>query len=330
MISRCWPYVSALLLYTLTGCSNIQIYSKVDDNSNTYGKLEGIPFYIKVPALTQDTKLLKREFLVQIDVTVETGGKSKITHFPSLEPIKLDDTQENHEMVIDQITKLINDGAIAGWTFDQTAEEVTKVINTIRSYKPMKSVDPEVVSNVWALSMVVSPKQYYISNRVPLFGSASSTFKFASDGTLTEATSSITDDTAKTLLGLFPITAKLSNLWGITKAEKAFAPPTTVQIDGKLTQINTLYSLRKVTLIGTTGEEKMDKYLPVGQPLPPLSLEKALKGEGNVQLVSKEIQTDSAKPKGDSKAYQLQGSITPPTTSSTSSNGSSGGPEKSQ
>ena len=321
MFCRFWLCAFTLLTLSLTGCSNIEIYSKDGDNSVTSSKLKGIPFYIKVPALTQDTKLLKSELSVQIEVTVETGGSKQVTHYPNLEPIKLDDTQENRESVTATIDELVKKGASGGWTSSDTAREVTKVTEAIRVKKPTKPLEPEVVSNTWGLSMVVSPKQYYITNRVPFMGSASSDFKFASDGTLTEASSSITDDTAKTLLGLFPISALLSKQWGV---KGALGPPTHVQIDGKIAQIKTLYSLRQVTLIGTTYNENMDKYLPPNHSLPPLSLEKGLKGEDGIQLLSKEIQKDTPKSKENSKVYQIEGTITPPETSSPSSSDSSG------
>lgn len=310
-----------ILAMPLLGCTNIEVFSKSGETSNKNEKLNGIPFYIKVPALTQDTKLLKNELSLQIDITYEVNGTKQVTHYPTLGPITLSNTKEARNLVVSSVEELVRKGKQEGWPLKKSEEEVMKVINILRSSS--NPVAPMLVSNTWGISMVVSPRQYYISNRVPLFGTASSSFKFSGDGTLTEATSAITDDTAKTLLGLFPISAKLSNQWSITKPAGAMAVPGTVQIDGRLTQAKTLYSLRQVTMIGTTGAESLACLLPT-KSMPPLVLENANDGTKNVQLVSIEVQTDSAKPKGDSKIYQIQGSITPPETNQSSASGGSG------
>lgn len=315
-----------ILAMLLSGCTNIEVFSKNGETSNKNGKLNGIPFYIKVPALTQDTKLLKNELSLQIDITYEVNGTKQVTHYPTLGPIMLSNTKEARNLVVSSVEELVRKGKEEGWPLKKSEEEVTKVINILRSYSPSNPVAPMLVSNTWGISMVVSPRQYYISNRVPLFGTASSSFKFSGDGTLTEATSAITDDTAKTLLGLFPISAKLSNQWGITKPAGAMAVTGTVQIDGRLAQVKTLYSLRQVTMIGVTDAESLAS-LPPTKSMPPLALEDANDGTRNVQLVSIEVQTDSAKPKGDSKTYQIQGSITPPEMNQSSASGGSGAQE---
>jgi hypothetical protein len=325
---RCLKFFACgLIVITFVGCANIEVYSTREGASNTSGRLNGIPFYIKVPVLTQDTKLLKSDLMVQIDVTVDESGTKQITHYPNVEPLKLDYTQENLELATGLIRALVDTGKKEGWTFAKTETQITKVIDYLIASKAKTPSLPEVVNNVWAVSMVVGPKQYYITNRIPLFGSASSTFKFASDGTLTEATSAITDDTAKTLLGLFPISAKLSNQWGITKQATAGAPTANIQIEGKITSVKTLYSLRKITVLDESTNNDLNLNLASTPPKrEPLSLSQALAGDGGVQLVSKEVQTDSAKPKGDSKAYQLQGTITPPDTGSSSSKGTPDNP----
>jgi hypothetical protein len=76
---------------------------------------------------------------------------------------------------------------------------------------PKSSTQAKVLSNSWTLSMLVSPKPYYITNYQPLIGTATANYEFSPDGTLTKSSSTATDDTVKTLLSLFPITAKLAD-----------------------------------------------------------------------------------------------------------------------
>jgi hypothetical protein len=100
---------------------------------------------------------------------------------------------------------------------------------------------------------------------------------------------------------------------------------TTIQIEGKITPTKTLYSLRKVTPLDTSSNKDLTSLSDEKTKRPPLTLSQATSGDGGVQLISKEIQTESSKPKGDSKAYQLQGTVTPPDAPPQGTNGSTGG-----
>jgi hypothetical protein len=146
---------------------------------------------------------------------------------------------------------------------------------------------------------IAGTRPYHIATKQPFIGSANSTFKFAEDGTMTEATANVTDDTAKTVLSWFPITAKLTEQWGLAAADnktadaKALGEYRTyglpldrprpqqlrkiVNVDLTATTASMIYTLRKVVPV-VDGESVRARE--------PLRLCDALKGSDGVELVS--------------------------------------------
>jgi len=304
----------------MDGCANLEVYGP---SSGTPPKvdqlLKGIPFYIKVPVLTQVTKLVSSELVVGIDLSlVDAAGPFKAAHYPASGPLRIQDDPVVRKSVDDLMSQLLKKTASTRMSFEAASDEVSASLNRVKGLK-QNFDNPTLLSNIWSLSMVVGPQPHYITGKIPFIGSATSNFEFSADGTLTKASSTVTDDTAKTLLSLFPITAKLSDQWGLPKdAAKTTSnvkpePAYDVRIEITIVNVQTIYTLARIKEVPTGTA--VASYLGQAAGDPPLILQEALAGKNGVQLISKEVvgaRNDAGGVKSDSKAYQFEGTITPP------------------
>jgi hypothetical protein len=327
----------------VAGCAGLE----VSDGSK---KLDGLPFYVKVPVATQDTLRATSDLNVQLTISevVEVEGKSKVIRSQSVlasGPLRIADSVQNR-VTIDQVVAAIPDTRTS--TFESTVsaanDQVTRRLVPLGSGPVTETTcsarQTDLVSNSWAIAMVADPKPHFITTKIPVMGSGTSTFKFSADGTLTDATSTVSDDTTKNLLGLFPITAKLTKQWGLAPesaakaaadAELAFklykfdGPPTAIKppattnvtksinVEVTVAAVKTVYALRKAQSLG--GDADLNSYLTLKAKSAPLQLCQAFNGTDGVQLVSISTpgeQSGGKKADGESKAWQLQGSVTPP------------------
>jgi hypothetical protein len=93
-----------------------------------------------------------------------------------------------------------------------------------------------------------------------------------------------------------------------TKAEAA--RPADVKLEVVITESKTVYTLRRAHELPPNSS--IGDYLAGKDTRAPLSLEDARAGTNGVQLVTEETAAAGQKPKAESKAYQIAGSITPP------------------
>jgi hypothetical protein len=162
-----------------------------------------------------------------------------------------------------------------------------------------------LVANTHTIIPIVTEERYYINTVQPLIGSSNSTYKLSADGTLLEATANVQDDTVKTLLGLFPINAKIADRWNV-EAEKSTdgavqskaVAPAVVELVVTVVEQRQLYTLRKMR----------------PTDLAPLTIAQSQEAKPTVELVSVEMVTDEPKPKPDTTSYSinLQGNESPP------------------
>jgi len=340
---------TALPIVALTGCTGIE----VSDGKND---LKGVPFYAKVPIATQDTIRATSELAVQLKISevFEADEKSKVvrsTDVPFSGAIRLPDTPENRK-VVDAVREALSGDPDV--TYESTVVGAKKelenrlfpLVAVPVTEKTCAALDAPVFSNSWAVSMVADPKRLYIVTKQPFIGSSNTAFKFSGDGTMTEASAEVTNDTAKTLLALFPITAKLTKQWGLNppddekaKIEIALAfkeyrldgaAPTkkrllfrkSVKVDVTISTVKTVYTLRRAQHLGQT--EDLNSYLALRAGSAPLALCDGFSGANGVQLVSVASpgdQADDRKADKDAKAWQVQGSVMPPMTNSTGASG---------
>jgi hypothetical protein len=86
--ARLVPAVGALVLFG--GCANVNVYAPDDTAQHAMQRLKGIPFYIKVPILMQETKHVVSELLVEIDISELAGSTvTKSSRYPASGPLHL-------------------------------------------------------------------------------------------------------------------------------------------------------------------------------------------------------------------------------------------------
>jgi hypothetical protein len=284
-----------LVLTSIAGCAGVSVSKDADTTP-----LKGIPFRIKVPVWVQETRIAETGWMVHFEiddgnpkttpVTVPAGGDVFV-------PCATINGIQAQAQAIQ--AKAVGAADIAG-----AADIVKQQMPSMTAMAP----DPAcriVASNALKQESRISSSEYYITHMIPLFGSGSGEYEFNADGTLTKASSTVTDDTAKTLLALFPIREKLLQRW---KAEPAAAlvkgakPPPPFTVDAVLTPRVTVYTLRKD--FGTAGGASP----VIGKPL---DLAAARDGDGGIELVSTE--RSGGDDKGDdAAAWKIQGTIAPP------------------
>jgi hypothetical protein len=290
-----------LAAFALCGCGSIVVKQA---GPNGPIDLPGIPFYSKSPQYTHETKSLRREIVVSVVVT-EKSGKDvlRVAYFPITGGLVVPATAAGKvEIGLERLLSQVNDKR-----FEDASLAAEKVLRQLAELRDLRSQD-DLLSNTVGYAMVIGPERLYVNTLQPLIGTATGTYKLSSDGTLTEATATVTDDTFKTLVGLFPINAKLSQAWGLSKIQAtptdATSAPTTVQIDASVVSKDTLVTLRRMP---------PDEHKPG-----PLKIVDALAGTDNVQLVSTEVASGAGKDDSnrqktdDAPSYKIQGTITPP------------------
>jgi ribosomal protein L7/L12 len=331
------PYRVAFALSVaaaLVGCSSITVH-RVDLDTDASGKLiekqtkiDGVPFYIKVPQWSQTTTYARDELHVSVTVFVRDGEEVKASRvWPAAGPRRLKNDAATREKVsnalqqlappVDSSDKTPSDIAFSNY-YDTVVKHLVGLFPSSDVDDQPSDADTYLVSNVWSLSMVTGPTQYRIAARQPLFGSSNSEFGFDSDGTMTKVVQNTTDDTAKVLLGLFPITEKLKQRWGIAEAPPAAASGAEasartrsaeskqrITIETNVTEVKTAVVLKKVEDIKPSGQRK------------PLKIADAKSNNYDVQL---EVQTSAVvgsdasptKPASADGAYVIEGRIVPP------------------
>lgn len=231
--------LAAICLLSLSGCQTPTIMSgsRCLDGSSMCEE-PGIPFWTKVPRTVRTSQWLVVE-AYSISVSARTFGEAKATEaLLTWTPLTVPATKEART-AIDQLRKNIaSDKSVTLEAARNTVwselgrlheiqspspDEKWACNKTDASVKNIKSLDtePVLVSNVATKELVLEAKRYYWTQRVPLFGSAQGSVKLGEDGTLSEGTTNVQDDTAKTLLSVFPATALLSRAFGLASAAPA-------------------------------------------------------------------------------------------------------------
>lgn len=285
-----------LVLTSIAGCAGVSVSKDADT-----APLKGIPFRIKVPVWVQETRISETGWMVHFEihngdpkttpVTVPAGGDVLV-------PCATINGIQAQAQAIQ--AKAVGASDIAG-----AVDIVKQQLPSLTAMAP----DPDcriIASNALKQESRISSSEYYITHMIPLFGSGSGEYEFNADGTLTKASSTVTDDTAKTLLALFPIREKLLQRWKAQPAAalvKGAKPPPPFTVDAVLTPRVTVYTLRKN--LGTPGGASP----VIGKPL---DLTAARGGDGGIELVSIERSAGGGDKGDDDAAWKIQGTIAPP------------------
>ncbi len=302
------PLGTVFLSLAITGCAGLRV-SQERSGSAAQGngsgtapmldRVPGIPMRVKVPVLVQESKQWEERY--EVALTLHREGTEKPLLSPGAVTLRCATQAEAFREVAELRGKLPASGTLL---------EVTQVMNEAIEHL-VKQSDKTLgdcrrpLANLLKQESRISATRYYITHVVPLFGSGAGTFKLAGDGTLTESTTSATDDTGKTLLGLFPIKEKLSLRWGITAppvAVKKGLPPKPAPaylLDVTVTPKPLIYTYRKD--LAAAADDTVRTV--------PAALTRDSK---DTELVSVEAADEPPPPKPDPKAFHLKGSITPP------------------
>jgi hypothetical protein len=195
----------------LQGCKTIDVYQSADGKST----LPGVPFYMKQPVRVTDSAYALPASNVQIDIVVAT--KPPTTYSYPETPVNI---LGESKKVADIENRLGAEVNAPGKTLQEIKQAVEHAINDILDVnvntKPESlASSAQLIANAYRIDSEIEPQQYYINSRNPLIGSASADFHLNGDYTLGEASASITDQTASTLIGLVPVAAYLSKQWNL-------------------------------------------------------------------------------------------------------------------
>lgn len=336
-----------------SGCSGVRVY----DGTSEIDYISGIPFYIKTPVRVHETTWLETDWKVQFSIALNDDPNSAIK-YPADGDVLVSCVDRS---LLKTTAREIVDLARKETTLEGARLAIASAINRLERLEKsrVRNADgtskseascADLVGNTVKTEMRVSDTPYYIKNVIPLFGSGSATFKFNADGTLTEATNSITDNTGSTLLGLFPIKEKLISQWKVktTDADANIlgSPtgqakvPVLINVVVTITPSSKTHVLRReCALVGTSREKppadaksesgpannqpqspqanSPRQCVPVSSsknPFAPLALDDGKNGKNGVQLISSGEPSDKPAEKADPKSFKIQGSITPPDT----------------
>jgi hypothetical protein len=316
MKTRRWMPVSLCVALLVSGCTNLEVHGF---REGKWTKLDGIPFYIKVPQWTQTTTRVRKELQVTVTVHLYDGEKlveSRV--LPAGGPLQLIDGPNSRQAVSSALDRLLAALARASPTprglelvYPKLTQEVDGLLKLPCVSGAPTDNDTQMIANSWAMQMVTGEGQYQVAGRQPLFGSSESDFTFSDEGTLTQAKQVTTDETAKTLLGLFPISEKLKQRWSIEpeatstqEAAKSKGKAKSFRLESTVTPVVTTVILRRISA------SKLD------QKVPALTLAQATCACDGVQLVSSTTVAagePTAAPDPDSSAsYVIEGRVTPP------------------
>lgn len=300
-----------IFFYVLCGCAGVEVH-KAKGLGEESTRLNGIPFRVKIPAWYQETKISETGWAVEFTISDSKSKSSKTSKDTSVK-IPGDGTLVISCASASEARAIVNSvvaDAMGNNDIGTVAGIIRSKLGALDELKRSRKECTKIISNVVVQTSIISPTPYFITHKIPLFGSGEGNFEFSSDGTITKATSAATDDTAKTLLGLFPVKDKLIARWNLSDSTDksnlaSVTKASTIVVDAMLTPQVTIYTLRKNIGLDLAQVPKID---------PPLVLSDAEHGRNDVQLFSTERNEEGPAPKANanSKAYKIEGSIAPP------------------
>ena len=218
-----------VLMMFSVGCANAFRVHKVTDPA----ELDGIPFYGKTAKCIQTSVYLYPYYRI----TFQTLSGDKVLGAMTVTLNTKDYRSADTQGFLSILRKKppLSDADIAQasdyWSKIDAANEdpYSKVVPRVDDKgKPVQSNMAAffLVSNTATVKVLVDYKNEYALNaKTPLAGSVNATYKLSDDGTLTEGSAQVQDQTLATIAGLFPISDLIKSAAGIaTKAAAALAP----------------------------------------------------------------------------------------------------------
>jgi len=208
----------------LLGCQTVDVY---DSTPNANPK--GIPFYTKQPVRIQEMAYAVRATNVQIEVVVATQPPT-VYSYPET-PVNVIGAQKRLTEIEDDVGRKV---LVKGKTLQEILSDVqlaTREIVELSANSKLKDADAaaELISNTYRADSQLLAHKYFVNSKNPVIGSATADYHLNGDGTLGEASTTISDQTASTFLGLVPVSAFLSKQWNLT-APPAAQPTSSAQM----------------------------------------------------------------------------------------------------
>lgn len=270
----------------------------------------GVPFRVKIPIWVQETIIAEYGWRVRFEVTDSDNEKPIMV--PAAGPALIKCGAE------DQIFRIANVLVRSAQRMESKELAAARLNANLKKFLDAGNFDikncQETIRNTLMQEMRISSSPYFINHPVPLFGTSTGTYKFAPDGTLSEASTTVTDETAKTLLGLFPIKEELIERWIPDDkdggSEKSFRAPAII-ITLTLSPQVTKYTLRQ-DQVADDGALSSHPRPALGEPLKLEHVSARPEKGQRVELISVERSGDETPAKASPKAFKIQGSIIPP------------------
>lgn len=293
------------------GCGSALQVRQGKDNIN------GVPFYVK------EAKCVHQQVLIMpyYRLTLQTMQGEKVT---GSQTATVSEAYYLTDPIVAQFVDLIS--GTADGTSMATEQLQTTIGNDWTAVKAQGANDvyAKAADGTWPKYVVANsstPKVYvnygtvyYINGKQPLSGSVKADFKLANDGTLTEASAEITNDTLKTVLGALPISDLIKSGAGIGLASKS--------VGGITLQLKAERRLLKITQSETVAFEAgcpdktgFEKSADVGTLVEDVGADTSTsttKADDNSITVSGKIVLPKASPSPTSSGAKPEGTTTPP------------------
>jgi len=222
----------------------------VTDKDKNRTAVSGVPFYIKVAKCKQETSWLQPFYTLTLKKTSifkfvnEKAAKAKdpnakppesVVRFTVMKVLSL--SQFGSEDVRN-LKAMLNKPGAADPLQAKAIEDTWKKISDLPDYVPLAVTEDNLVasSDVFettntsvAEAVVDYSRVYYYNAPRPWVGTSQLDAKFASDGTLTEASAQVQGQTLSTILSALPISTLLTKAVGAGAAAAEALPPDAVQ-----------------------------------------------------------------------------------------------------
>ncbi len=172
--------------------------------------VQGIPFYVK------DADCLHQMVYVMpyVRLTLQTLNGQK---FQGAETMTISEKDFNEDTTVQSLLALLRENPLTVTEFGVVTHDWTDIRNQ-KSANPYEAVKNQrwpqyLVSNSTTTKLFVDYESVYTLNaKSPLVGSVSADYHLASDGTLSEASGQVTDQTLSTILSALPISSLITTV----------------------------------------------------------------------------------------------------------------------
>jgi len=292
-----------MLLVATLGCGRAFVVKKGTDN------VEGIPFYLKQAVCLHQMVYVAPYYRISFQSLV--GEKVEFSRTVTLSENGYRDTNTQKFLSIMRKKPPLSEADFKSAT--DAWDEMEKLNAT--PYQGITTSTPP-----WPIYLVANsnvPKVYVdyastytVNAKVPFAGSVNAAYELNADGTLTKASSQVTEETFKTVLGALPIADLIKTAAGAgVAANFVSAAPATVTIQAVVEPraLKITYSQNAAFTGGCADLKEFDSAKPTG-------------------VLIEDSGTQAPKEKADENAINVSGKITLPKSASTG--GDKGGSTK--